>query len=64
MIVGHEPDLSMLVMSLVAMSPEQGMQKGMVVGVKLTPDPRVAGLEFRSTLRFVLEPKSLTWQRQ
>ncbi len=64
MIVGHEPDLSMLVMSLVGMSPDQGMQKAMVVGVKLTPDPRVAGLEFRSTLRFVLEPKSLTWQRQ
>ena len=35
----------------------------MVVGVKLTADPRVAGLEFRSTLRFVLEPKTLTWQR-
>lgn len=63
MIVGHEPDLSMLVMSLVGRALEQGMQKAMVVGVKLTADPRVAGLEFRSTLRFVLDPKSLTWQR-
>ena len=63
MIVGHEPDLSMLVMSLVGKELEAGMGKGMVVGVKLTADPRVAGLEFRSTLRFVLEPKTLTWQR-
>jgi phosphohistidine phosphatase len=63
MIVGHEPDLSMLVMSLVGKELEAGMGKGMVVGVKLTADPRVAGLEFRSTLRFVLDPKSLAWQR-
>ena len=63
MIVGHEPDLSMLVVSLVGKQLAAGMGKGMVVGVKLTADPRVAGLEFRSTLRFVLEPKSLTWQR-
>ena len=63
MIVGHEPDLSMLVMSLVGKELESGMGKGMVVGVKLTPDPGVAGLEFRSSLRFVLEPKSLSWQR-
>ena len=63
MIVGHEPDLSMLVMSLVGKELESGMGKGMVVGVKLTKDPGVAGLEFRSSLRFVLEPKSLSWQR-
>ena len=31
--------------------------------IELTSDPRVAGLEFRSSLRFVLDPKSLTWQR-
>jgi len=63
MIVGHQPDLSNLVMSLVGTEPGGGMEKAMVVGVKLTADPRVAGLEFRSTLRFVLEPKTLTWQR-
>lgn len=63
MIVGHEPDLSMLVMSLVGKELPSGMGKGMVVGVKLTPDPGVAGLEFRSSLRFVLDPKSLSWQR-
>ena len=64
MVVGHEPDLSMLVMALVgSVLNTGGMGKGMVVGVKLIPDPRVAGLEFRSSLRFVLEPKSLTWQR-
>ena len=63
MIVGHEPDLSMLVTSLTGAMPEGGMQKAMVVGVKLTADPRVAGLEFRSKARFVLEPKTLTWHR-
>lgn len=64
MIVGHEPDLSMLVLSLVGPAlPPSGMEKAMVVGVKLTPDPRVAGLEFRSTLRFVLEPTTLAWHR-
>jgi len=63
MIIGHEPDLSMLVTSLTGSMPEGGMQKAMVVGVKLTADPRVAGLEFRSKARFVLEPKTLTWHR-
>jgi phosphohistidine phosphatase len=63
MIVGHEPDLSMLVTSLTGQTPEGGMQKGMVVGVKLTSDPRVPGLEFRSKQRFVLDPKTLAWNR-
>ena len=62
MIVGHEPDLTMLVTALVGPVLKAGMAKAMVVGVKLTADPRVAGLEFRSTLRFVLDPKTLTWQ--
>ena len=61
MIVGHEPDLSMLVTSLTGQMLEGGMQKAMVVGVKLTADPRVAGLEFRSKKRFVLDPKNLAW---
>ena len=63
MIVGHEPDLSMLVTSLTGHTPGGGMQKAMIVGVKLTADPRVAGLEFRSKRRFVLDPKTLTWHR-
>ncbi len=63
MIVGHEPDLSMLLVSLVGNVPSSGMQKAMVVGVKLVSDPRVAGLEFRSTHRFDLDPKTLTWRR-
>ena len=66
MIVGHEPDLSMLVMSLVGQprhALQSGMGKAMVVGVKLTPDPEVPGFAFRSALRFVLEPKTLDWQR-
>ena len=64
MIVGHEPDLSSLIMSLVGDIPVGGVQKAMVVGVKLSPDPNVVGLEFRSKLRFVLDPKNLAWHRQ
>jgi phosphohistidine phosphatase len=63
MIVGHEPDLSMLVTSLIGHPPDGGMQKGMVVGVKLIPDPQVAGLQFRSKGRFILDPKTLAWHR-
>jgi phosphohistidine phosphatase len=63
MIVGHEPDLSMLVTSLIGHPPDGGMQKGMVVGVKLLPDPHVAGLQFRSKARFILDPKTLAWHR-
>lgn len=63
MIIGHEPDLSMLVMSLVGPGlASEGMGKAMIVGVKLTRDPGVAGLEFRSKLRFVLDPKTLAWK--
>ena len=63
MIVGHEPDLSMLVTALTGRALAGGMQKAMVVGVKLTADPRVAGLQFRSKRRFILDPKSLAWDR-
>jgi phosphohistidine phosphatase len=64
MIVGHEPDLSGLIARLVGPVLEHsGMEKAMVVGVKLSPDPSVPGLEFRASLRFVLEPKTLRWHR-
>lgn len=56
MVVGHEPDLSDLVARLVGELPSAGMQKAMVVGVKMT-GPGAA------TLRFVLDPKSLAWHR-
>jgi phosphohistidine phosphatase len=54
MVVGHEPDLSGLVAGLVGAPPPLGMQKGMVVGIRLRNDeaPR---------LRFVLDPKTLQW---
>jgi phosphohistidine phosphatase len=38
MLVGHEPDLSMLVHRLVGKAPEQGMLKAMVVGVRWEAD--------------------------
>jgi phosphohistidine phosphatase len=70
MVVGHEPDLSMLVSRLVHRSPDQGMLKSMVVGVKVDIAPEAkphaerAHLEgMTAQLRFVLDPKSLTWQR-
>jgi hypothetical protein len=73
MLVGHEPDLSMLVSSLVGRQPDQGMLKSMVVGVKLLPagkEPHVKEGELRrldatipAELRFILDPKTLSWQR-
>lgn len=70
MIVGHEPDLSMLVSQLIGTVPEQGMLKAMVVGVKLTPPeapeapaPPEAREGVRATFRFVLDPKALAWRR-
>jgi phosphohistidine phosphatase len=63
MLVGHEPDLSMLVARLVpGKAPEQGMLKSMVVGVRCeanAEDPK----GFAAKPRFVLDPKSLAWQR-
>jgi phosphohistidine phosphatase len=69
MVVGHEPDLSMLVSQLVGRAPAQGMLKAMVVGVKLVassagealePEDKASGV--LATLRFVLDPKTLAWQ--
>jgi phosphohistidine phosphatase len=52
MFVGHEPDLSGLVASLVG-AFGRPFEKAMVVAVQVPPD------KGRSKLRFVLEPKSL-----
>ncbi len=60
MVVGHEPDLSMLVMRLLGAPPSLGMQKAMVVGAKLalSEDGQVSAAK-----RFVLDPKTLAWDR-
>jgi len=64
MIVGHEPDLSMLVAQLVGRHSEQGMTKSMVVGVKLfAPPGATTNDEVTRELRFILDPKTLSWQR-
>lgn len=64
MVVGHEPDLSLLVSRLIGRVPAEGMLKAMVVGVKLTAtEPGVQGIGFTSKPRFVLDPKTLAWQR-
>ncbi len=57
MIVGHEPDLSVLVASLVGASPALGMQKAMVVGLQLRES-------VAPKLRFVLHPTTLLWERE
>lgn len=69
MIVGHEPDLSMLVADLVGDVLPEGMLKAMVVGIKLTSkaafdgaDP-VEGRAFDPHLLFVLQPKKLVVAR-
>jgi len=69
MVVGHEPDLSMLVAHLLGRAPEGGMSKAMVVGARLVPhrpaagEPAVEGAPYASERRFVLDPKTLAWQR-
>jgi len=54
MLVGHEPDLSTLITRLLGEPIPVPMDKGMVVGLQLRSADDVA-------LRFVLEPKALTW---
>jgi phosphohistidine phosphatase len=83
MVVGHEPDLSMLVAHLIGHAPPQGMLKSMVVGTKLevpakdakdpkeqrAKDPKDNEDAVRdaasppAVLRFILDPKTLAWQR-
>jgi phosphohistidine phosphatase len=54
MVVGHEPDLSALIDRLVGEPVPLPMEKSMVVGLQMRSAADVA-------LRFVLEPKELTW---
>lgn len=61
-LIGHEPDLSDLVSTLVGFVPGQGMSKAMVVSIELTPDS-TEGRGFASTARFVLDPKTLVLTR-
>jgi phosphohistidine phosphatase len=71
MVVGHEPDLSMLVSRLVGHAPPNGMLKSMVVGMKLDvpakdakePDAGREAASPPAVLRFILDPKTLSWQR-
>ena len=51
MVVGHEPDLSALVATLLAGSFHHEMLKAMVVGLQLKPG--------EGKLRFILDPKTL-----
>lgn len=67
MVVGHEPDLSMLVTRLIGVPPKEGMLKAMVVAIKLTPDttnPTNPARDVETHLRFVLHPKTLNFDRE
>jgi phosphohistidine phosphatase len=55
MLVGHEPDLSSLVFKLLGAPLPLGMLKAMVVGLSASDE----GVR----MRFVLDPKSLAWER-
>jgi phosphohistidine phosphatase len=65
MVVGHEPDLAMLVTELVGRHLEQGMLKSMVVGIKVDLPEHGADTPngLTTAFRFILDPKSLTWTR-
>jgi phosphohistidine phosphatase len=52
MVVGHEPDLSLLCAKLLGAGLPHGLMKAMVIGIRVSP-------EGEATLRFVLEPKTL-----
>jgi phosphohistidine phosphatase len=55
MLVGHQPDLTILIEDLIAKSFPNDMLKGMVVGLRAE--------ESDTRLRFVLDPKSLKLER-
>ncbi len=57
MVVGHEPDLSELVIQLVG-AFDRPFEKAMVVGV------RVSAGEAPSRVRFVIEPKTLRFEAE
>ncbi|MEO7095943.1 MAG: phosphohistidine phosphatase SixA [Polyangiales bacterium] len=53
MVVGHEPDVSILVAARLGAPLEIGFAKSMVVGLRVPPD------ETDAKLRFILDPKTL-----
>lgn len=54
MLVGHEPELSSLARQLAGAAVLYGLQKAMVIGIRVEPDGT-------SELRFVLDPTTLEW---
>lgn len=57
MVVGHEPDVSILVAALLGSPLEIGFAKSMVVGLRVPPD------EGDAKVRFVLDPKTLQFHQ-
>jgi phosphohistidine phosphatase len=63
MLVGHEPDVSSLTSSLLGRPWPRGFMKGMVVGLSIA-DEAVGDNLWGTRFRFVLDPKTLQWQRE
>jgi phosphohistidine phosphatase len=57
MVVGHEPDVSILVASLLGSPLEVGFSKSMVVGLRVPSD------EGDAKVRFILDPKTLQFHQ-
>jgi phosphohistidine phosphatase len=70
LLVGHEPDVSVLVSTLApAASTPRGFMKAMVVGLSIPnaetdADASASSGKLQARLRFVLDPKSLLFERQ
>ncbi len=62
MVVGHEPDLSALVGFVLQEPMPVPMDKAMVVGLRLASSASAASAAEPHKLRFILEPKKLTWE--
>jgi phosphohistidine phosphatase len=67
MLVGHEPDVTILVGALGIATITRGFMKGMIVGLSIPdaiPDAREeTAPRLSARLRFVLDPKTLLWER-
>jgi phosphohistidine phosphatase len=63
MLVGHEPDVTILANALGIGPFPRGFMKGMVVGLSVPDANEDAGARLSARMRFVLDPKTLTWER-
>jgi phosphohistidine phosphatase len=63
MLVGHEPDVAVLITSLGLAAAQRGFMKAMVMGVSIPDASTDLGTKLQARLRFVLDPKTLAFER-